>query len=311
VLWLLNKLQKGKKQGGCASNIHINHQADYVLGKLSNNYVLSDENNCLKLGYDVVNRRWPLEELKELGVDESQLPKVSPAGTLVAQIDQKQADALGLPQSLQLVTGTTDSIAAFIATGADKIGDAVTSLGSTLVLKLISDSPIFSPEHGIYSHRLNNQWLVGGASNSGAKVLQHYFSQTQVDQMTDELAPEILTGFNYYPLINEGERFPISDPNKPAKLTPRPDSDIELFQGILEGIANIEAEGYQKLVELGASKITSVRSVGGGSKNTGWTQLRQNILVKNQLKIDMITPKQTEAAYGSALLALQGYTNND
>ncbi len=310
VIWLLNKIQKGKKQGGCAFKYTINHQADYILGKLSNNFTFSDENNCLKLGYDVINQRWPIEELEKLGVDELSLPKVFPAGTVVAQINPKQAKVLSLPKTLQLVSGTTDSIAAFIATGANKTGDAMTSLGSTLVLKLISDKPIFSPEHGIYSHRLNNQWLVGGASNSGAKVLQYYFTQAQIDEMTDQLLPDNPTGLHYYPLINKGERFPVSDPNKQAMLSPRPDSDREFFQGILEGIANIEAQAYQKISELGAPAITSVRSVGGGSKNTAWTRLRQNSLRKNKLKVDMITPKQTEAAYGSALLALQGFNSS-
>ena len=285
--------------------VHAVHQADYILGKLANNYTFSDENNSLKLGYDVVNQCWEGDDFKKLGIDEALLPKVFPAGTAVAQIDSKQAEALGLPNSLQLVTGTTDSIAAFIATGADKVGDAVTSLGSTLVLKLISDQPIFSPEHGIYSHRLNNQWLVGGASNSGAKVLQHYFSQTQIDEMTTELSPEKPTGLDYYPLLKAGERFPVADTTKQPKLSPRPESDIEFFQGVLEGIATIEKRGYEKLVELGAPAVTSVRSVGGGSKNKAWTNIR-----KNKLKVDMLSDIRgsafTEAAYGSALLALLG-----
>ncbi len=310
VIWLLNQLQNVKKEGGWQLNANITHQADFILGRLCNNYSLSDENNCLKLGYDVVNQCWPIEALEKLGLDQSLLPNVFPAGRVVAQIGSKQAEVLALPKTLQFVSGTTDSIAAFIATGADTIGDAVTSLGSTLVLKLISDKPIFSPEHGIYSHRLNKQWLVGGASNSGAKVLQHYFTQAQVDEMTNQLSPDNPTNLNYYPLIKKGERFPVADVNKQAKLSPRPESDIEFFQGVLEGIATIEAAGYQKLTELGAAAITSVRSVGGGSKNTAWTQIRQNILGENKLKVDMITPEQTEAAYGSALLALQGFNMN-
>ena len=308
VLWLLeNELQNQEKQGGCAlKKVHIQHQADFILGKLSHNFTLSDENNCLKLGYDVVKKCWPLEALNKLGIDEALLPKVFPAGTAVDKINHKQAKLLGLPANLQLVTGTTDSIAAFIATGADNIGDAVTSLGSTLVLKLISNIPIFSPKHGIYSHRLNKKWLVGGASNSGAKVLQHYFSQSQIDDMTKFLTPEALTHLNYYPLIATGERFPIADAKKKAVLTPRPESDQLFFQGILEGIAKIEAQGFQKLMELGAPNITTIRSVGGGSKNTAWTKIRKNCLDKKHLKIDMITPLQTDAAYGVALLALNG-----
>jgi sugar (pentulose or hexulose) kinase len=63
--------------------------------------------------------------------------------------------------------GTTDSIAAFLASGANKAGQAVTSLGSTLAIKLISKVPVDDSEKGIYSHRLDDTWLVGGASNVG------------------------------------------------------------------------------------------------------------------------------------------------
>ncbi|MEE9444103.1 MAG: FGGY-family carbohydrate kinase [Cocleimonas sp.] len=294
LLWLL-------KHEANENHAHALHQADFILGKLANNFSLSDENNCLKLGYDVVNQQWLTSELKQLDISQSLLPNVFPIGRSVAIINKEEALRLDLPESVQLVTGTTDSIGAFIATGADKMGDAVTSLGSTLVLKLISDKPIFSSQHGIYSHRFGDRWLVGGASNSGAKVLQEYFSQAQLDEMTFALKSNTPTGLDYYPLIKAGERFPVADTHKQPQLFPRPESDVQFFQGILEGIATIERQGYNKLQELGASKVSSVRSVGGGAKNKKWTQIR-----KHQLQLEMIEPEQTEAAYGSALLALKG-----
>jgi len=294
LLWLL-------KNEPSSEHTHAVHQADYILGRLANNYRFSDENNCLKLGYDSLSREWPKEELSRLGVEESLLPEVYPAGTNVATIDKNQASSLGLPTGLKLISGTTDSIAAFIASGANHVGDAVTSLGSTLVLKLISDKPLFSSKHGIYSHRLNDHWLVGGASNTGAKVLMHYFSQNQLNEMTPQLTPDLPVDLGYYPLANTGERFPVADPQKKPTLTPRPESDIDFFQGILEGISDVEFQGYQKLIKLGAPNVLTIRSVGGGSYNKQWTRIR-----KNKLNVEMISPEQTEAAYGSALLALKG-----
>ena len=35
------------------------HQADWLLGRLCGRYGISDENNALKLGYDIIRRRWP------------------------------------------------------------------------------------------------------------------------------------------------------------------------------------------------------------------------------------------------------------
>ena len=189
--------------------------------------------------------------------------------------------------------------------GSNKLGDAVTSLGSTLVIKLFSDKPIFNCEYGIYSHRLNGHWLVGGASNSGGNVLLQHFSQEQLSKMMEQLKPEESTGLNYYPLPDTGERFPINDSNKQSKIEPRPVSDVKFFQGLLEGIATIEADGYKKLQALGAIKPQRIFTTGGGSKNSAWSIIRERIG-----KVEVITGTQNEACYGSALLAKQGFTNN-
>lgn len=56
-----------------------------------------------------------------------------------------------------------DSIAAFLAVGvgASTPGAAVTSLGSTLAVKLLSTCRIDDSRFGLYSHRLGDLWLVG------------------------------------------------------------------------------------------------------------------------------------------------------
>ena len=77
---------------------------------------------------------------------------------------------------MAVVAGTTDGCAAFLASGASEAGDGVTSLGTTLTLKLLSATPVFAPQFGVYSHRIGDQWLAGGASNSGGGVLASLFS---------------------------------------------------------------------------------------------------------------------------------------
>ena len=278
---------------------HFLHQADWILGQLTGVFNITDENNALKSGYDPVNTCWP-DWLKKLNVKLACLPDVVPPGTPVATIKNNLFNSLS--PECQVISGTTDSIAAFIATGANKPGDAVTSLGSTLVLKIISETPVSAPEYGIYSHRLGNHWLAGGASNSGGAVLKHYFKQEKIDQLTPLLNPEQLTGLNYYPLIQAGERFPVNDPIFPPKLEPKADSELKFFQGILEGISHIEFEAYQKLHQLGAPYPSQVETAGGGSKNEAWTKIRQSVL-----GVPVKQAKFSEACYGSALLAKRGF----
>ncbi len=279
---------------------HAQSPADWITGKLRGHYGVSDEHNCLKLGYDVLERRWPAW-LDRLGVRRDWLPEVVPAGTPLGPVSAASAREFNLAADTLLVAGTTDATAAFIATGASAPGEAVTSLGSTLVVKVLSEKPIFAPEYGVYSHRLGDLWLAGGGSNSGGGVLLHYFTPEQMAAMTSMLKPDQPTGLDYYPLSAPGERFPIYNAMLAPHLTPRPADEVRFFQGLLEGMARIEQRGYRLLAELGAPYPTSIRSVGGGAVNEAWTEIRKRLL-----NTAMTTPAHSEAAYGSARLALRG-----
>ncbi|VAW71953.1 Carbohydrate kinase, FGGY family [hydrothermal vent metagenome] len=281
---------------------HLLHQADWIAGKLCGRFDFSDENNALKSGYDPVQGQWP-DWLAQTGLKIDSLPKVLPPGSAIATIQNKQSEKFNLAPDCQIISGTTDSIAAFIATGANTPGDAVTSLGSTLVLKVIAEKPIFAPQYGIYSHKLGNFWLPGGASNSGGAVLSHYFTPQQIDELSHQINPDKPTSLDYYPLLQPGERFPFNNPRLEPRLTPRPEKPVDFFQAILQGISQIELQGYNRLQQLGATPPSQVLTAGGGSKNTAWNRMRQltlGIPVKQAIF--------SEACYGSALLAKRGYT---
>jgi D-ribulokinase len=275
---------------------HLLHQADWLTGRLCGRFGISDENNALKLGYDPVARRWP-DWLDQSGLNRAWLPEVFAPGTPVGTLLPHWAQRWDMPQAT-LLAGTTDSTAAFLATGADRVGQAVTSLGSTLVLKVLAERPVFAPEYGVYSHRLGERWLVGGASNSGGAVLKQFFTTEQLRALEPDLHPEADTGLDYYPLPGTGERFPINDPQLAPRIAPRPADDARFLQGLLEGIADIERRGYALLHALGAPYPESVISSGGGAANAAWRTLRAR-----RLGVPVTLALHQDAAYGAALLA--------
>lgn len=296
LLWL-------QDEGLPARARHALHQADWIAGKLCGHFGVSDFNNTLKLGFDAQQGCWP-EWLTGLAVPMALLPEVVAPGTQLGLLSTENVQLFGLPPDTRVVTGTTDSTAAFLATGARAIGEAVTCLGSTLVLKVISDTPVFAPEYGIYSQpfpdKTPGRWLVGGASNSGGAVLRQFFTDAEMRELTLRLRPERRTCLEYYPLPAPGERFPLNDPSLAPRLTPRPHDDTRFFQALLEGITRIEARGYDLLAKLGAPSPCSVRTTGGGAVNTAWTTLREKAL-----GVPLISASHTDAAYGAATLAME------
>jgi sugar (pentulose or hexulose) kinase len=275
----------------------IVHQADWINGCLGATNWQTDENNALKTGYDPVSRTWP-DWLRAFGLSPGILPEVVPVGTPIGHVSGQAAIALGIPEGITIAAGTTDGCATFLASGASEPGEASTALGSTIVLKLLSDRPIFAPELGIYSHRIGDTWLAGGASNCGGKTLLQFFSKAQLASLESSLDTSKPTGTDYYPLPSVGERFPVSDPNLAPRLTPRPTDDAVFLQGIYEAFARVEQTGFAKLAELGGPTLRSIRHAGGGSKSAAWMSLRAK-----SLGVPLAPTWCEEAAAGAARLA--------
>jgi D-ribulokinase len=295
----LAKLYWYAQQPYFAAGRYLLHQADWLAFLLHGQLGYSDYHNALKLGYDPMSLEYPqwLRSIPECYL----LPRVLAPGEVVGQILPAIAAQYQLNPECLICAGTTDSIAAFAAAGAYQPGQAVTSLGSTLVIKLLSNQPVQDASLGVYSHRWGDLWLAGGASNTGGAVLRQFFSSTELQNLSEQIDPQIISELDYYPLLKPGERFPINDPHLLPRMEPRPDRDQDFLLGLLTGIARVEAQGYQLLQELGADHLTQVYTAGGGAQNSTWQTIRQNLI-----GVSISPASQQEAAYGAALLALNG-----
>lgn len=294
-LWLHARLGEGRK-ADCFLN-----QADWLTGLLTDQVGMSDYHNALKMGFDVARRIWPEWVGHLVDTERLPLPNVSPPGTALAALSRPKARALGIPTECLVRAGTTDSIAAFIAGRLDEPGMAVTSLGTTIALKLLSTTPVESGAYGVYSHWYGALWLTGGASNTGGAILRKEFEEGEVTRLSDKIDPESPSGLDYYPLTGVGERFPIHDPDMMPILAPRPYDRARFLHGIFEGLARIEAQGYRRLIELGASPLRAVASAGGGADNATWRRIRERYL-----GVPVDVSRQQEAAFGTSRLARLG-----
>lgn len=304
------------------------HQADWMAFQLHGILGISDYHNALKLGYDPAIEQYPdwlrsglraiapqcqIRDALSLRCSPPTippqtsiiLPQIMAPGSPIAPVTPAIARRFSLPDTCTVIAGTTDSIAAFLASGSSQPGEAVTSLGSTLAVKLLSRSRVDDARYGIYSHRLGDLWLAGGASNTGGAVLRHFFSDQELAALSDHL-PDAPSPLDYYPLLTPGERFPVNDPELAPRLEPRPSDRAEFLHGLLDAIARIEAQGYALLQTFGAEPLSRVLTTGGGAKNLAWGRLRSR-----RLGVPVESAPQSEAAYGVACLARSGIQDHE
>lgn len=274
---------------------HVMHQADFIAARLIGRGGVSDENNALKTGYDPQKGDWP-DWIKAL-VPGSALPRVVRAGAPLGAVARDVAAALGLSGSTQVFAGTTDSIAGTLAAAPLSPGVAVTSLGTTLTVKIVSRTRVDDPQIGLYSHRLGDLWLVGGASNTGGGALAQCFSGAELAALSARIDPDRASTLDYYPLVGTGERFPIHDPDLAPRLTPRPACDVAYLHGLLESIARIEARCYAAIAARGGPVPAALYTVGGGAQNAAWRAIRGRVL-----GLSPRPAEHQEAAVGAARL---------
>ncbi len=291
MLWLKKRL------GLERARLYLN-QADWLSALLSGRPV-SDYHNALKMGADLETGQWPA--WVEYLADVDYLPVLVKPGATLGVVERPRARQLGLDPDCLVRAGTTDSIAAFLASGVMRPGEAVTSLGTTLVLKLLSETRVDDGRYGVYSHWFGRLWLAGGASNAGGGVLRQHFTDDELPALSARIDPERATGLDYYPLPRPGERFPVNDPALPPRLEPRPAERAEFLHGLLEGLARIEALGYRRLAELGATPLAGVASAGGGAANPAYTRIRAGML-----GVPVSQAAEHEACFGTARLARFG-----
>lgn len=276
----------------------VQHQADWVAAQLTGKGGISDRGNLLKMGLDPQTRSYPaalLHVLETLDIDPAILPHAVVEGSTLGRVQPQWAERLGITTSVEVRAGCTDSVAAALAAGLNSPGKALTSLGSSLAFKFVHPTPLHT--RGLYSHYLGNFCLPGAASNAGAGALLRVFQPAQMAALEAALRPAEATGQLLYPLITSGERFPIRAPDWPGSALPA-EPNARNFQALLEGLCYIEAWSYALMETAGGKICGPIRSVGGGTRNHAWMQMRAHILKR---PVEILP--DADPARGAALLA--------
>ncbi|MCG8584419.1 MAG: FGGY-family carbohydrate kinase [Pirellulales bacterium] len=284
------------------------HQADFIAWRLSDQGGVTDYSNALKTGYDLVDEQWPGWIDASVG-GAGRLPNVVAPGSVIAQMPVHIAEQVGLPAGVKVVAGCTDGTAGVLASGARKIGDDNTTLGTTLVFKRIANECAKDAQGLIYSHKLpGGRWLPGAASNVGGGWIREWFGDADLEAM-DAGALRWLwlpTDFLAYPLTKRGERFPFKSDTIEAFLEPDPLQDITRYAANLQGTAFVERLCYEYLNKTTDLEPGDVYATGGGSRSDVWMQLRADISRRTLHRLAC-----SEAAFGAAVLASAGSLNID
>ncbi len=178
-------------------------------------------------------------------------------------------------------------------------GDWNSTLGTTLVLKGVSEQRLNDPLGRIYSHRHpDGFWLPGGASSTGADCLAQRFAPQRLAQLNAAALEHSPTDLIIYPLVRRGERFPFYKPEAEGFILGATDDERVYYAAHLEGLAYVERLAYEVLESLDAAVGATIYAVGGATQSAAGLQIRADVLGKC-----LRVPEVPSGAMGAAILA--------
>jgi xylulokinase len=315
ILWLRNNEPKNFDK-----TTHILLPKDDVRRRLTGEFAteVSDASGMLLL--DVVHRRWSSDLLSKLELDASLFAKCYESEEITGRLTKESAKLLGLTTDCVVVGGAGDCAAGAIGNGIVNRGSLSTSIGTSAVMFVHSDTPEVDPQGRLHTfcHAVNGAWHMMGVSLSGGGSLQWFRNQlcqaeiaaakrTKVDPY-DALNAEAekvaagSEGLFFLPYLS-GERTPHADPDARACFIGLTLAHTRghMVRSVMEGVAYAMRDSLSIIQEMGVP-VKQIRASGGGSKSPLWRQIQADVFGQKVVSINA----EQGPAYGVALLAAVG-----
>ena len=277
--------------------MHILHPADWLNARLTGHVGICDYSNALKLGYEPETRGW-IAAVGLADIPASMFPRVVAPGDRVGTVSDQASEQTGVTVGVPVLAAASDGLASLVGSGASEPGHANTTLGTTLVWKVLTTAtPRLGP--GMYCHYLpNNLRVPGAASNTGPGSLGFADTGATPEEMDRRATAHLPTSIQCYLLGSRGERFPFLNPQAEAFWDGHPASPDEAYAAQLQSLACVERWGYERLEACGVAVGNEVFSAGSAAASPVLSQLRANILNRN-----VVRTANPTASFGAAILA--------
>jgi len=288
----------------------------FIVARLTSRVVIDHFSaGCMVPMYDPWKNKWSDRFCKDF-VNLEQLPEILWSHELAGRVTSKASELTGLAEGTPVSVGTIDAGAEALSVGVTKPGEMMMMYGSTIFMIQVTDNDQ-AREKRLWAgpYLFPGTWcLLAGMATSGS--LTRWFR--------DQFAPELVAAEKsggasaYAELVKEaaetkpgaegvivlpyfsGERTPVMDPRAKGMIfgLSLTHTRGHIFRAILEGMGHGVKQHVDLFTSIGARPKT-IKSVGGGTKNSIWLQAISDISGVPQ----EVAPLTFGASYGDALLA--------
>jgi xylulokinase len=282
---------------------------DYLIYRLSGQFVTNPAVMCTTGYFDIQRDELWDEMLQLCGLDAAKIPRILPSGWLVGPLRPEAAQALGLPETVQVTTGAMDQVASAIGSGNVSAGIVTETTGTCQGVAATVDKVVFDSWSPVtyYSHAVQGKLLkivINQTAGIAYKWFRNEFCQDFVREgedafrRMDELAagePALSRGVAFFPHMT-GMQFPVVDERaRGAFFGVGLDATRGCFlRAIMEGVGYMLRESMEKM-DIVPEKVISL---GGGARSELWCRIKASICNTEILVLE----DQESTSLGAAML---------
>ncbi len=246
---------------------------DWVLYKLSGEFVTEPTIQSSTTYFDVTANTWWQKMLDYIGIDADKLPKIVPSASVVGEYN-----------GIKVVSGALDQIAGTIGCGVTNESVISEMTGTIMAICVMTDKmPAYNPDSIIpcHMHAIDGKYcLILWSSTAGMalKWFKNNFSENFKFSELDKLAEEVPAGCDGLSMLPyfTGSTMPKYNPDAKAVFAGITLSHTRghFARSIMEAIAYTLK---QDLDYVGAEKVNEIRITGGGASSPLWAQIKADV----------------------------------
>lgn len=284
-----------------ASIAHVGMLGDWILTRLSGEFVTDPSLGSSSGMFDLARRDWSERVLEICGLDRSVFPPVVDPGTAIGAVTEHAAAETGLRAGTPVVVGGADTQLALLGIGVGEPGRFTIVGGTFWQHTIVLDEPLIDPEGRLrtLAHTVPGRWMMEGIGFYCGLVMRWFrdaFCELEREQarrdgvdvyaLLERRAADVPPGangvFGIFSNLMQANRwvhaspgflgFDIGNPERAGR--------IECFRAIEESAAYV-SRGHLRIVEAVAGlEVNEAVLTGGAAKGTLWPQIIADTLAR-------------------------------
>ncbi len=259
---------------------------DYIVYLLSGAACIDYSLAARTMALDIRKKCWSDEILSAAGIDKSLLSTPVPAFHVAGELKPEIAAKLGIKNSIKIVNGAHDQVAAAIGAGVFEVGQAVDGTGTVECVTPVFDAipenkTLYEEGYSVVPFVFDGTYVCYALSFTGGAVIKWFRDNLSAEKSyakLDENAPADPTGILVLPHF-AGAANPYMDNGSRAAMIglSLEHTGADIYKALMEGVTYEIMTNVEHLEGFGI-KPTRLMATGGGASSPVWLQIKADIL---------------------------------